>query len=77
MKSREGKTKKKYVETNGGTRDEILLEIQRDVNILLYIEAARQSEKVFSGEVCAQAVSLSTFSGISLSFFVESSPVSS
>lgn len=29
---------------------EILLEIQRDVNILLYIEPERQSEKVFPGE---------------------------
>lgn len=31
----------------------ILLEIQRDVNILLYIELARQSEKVFSSEARA------------------------
>jgi len=31
----------------------ILLEIQRDVNILLYIEPARQSKKVFSDEARA------------------------
>jgi len=32
----------------------ILLEIQSDVNILLYIELARQSEKVFSSEAKAR-----------------------
>jgi hypothetical protein len=45
----------------------ILLEIQRDVNILLYIEPARQSEKVFSGEARAASFS-SALSEISPSF---------
>lgn len=50
------KSEEKRVGTSGGTRMEervargdirgILFEIQRDVNILLYIEPERQSEKV-------------------------------
>lgn len=55
------KSEEKHVGTSGGTRMEervarddvrgILFEIQRDVNILLYIEPERQSEKVSPGEM--------------------------
>jgi len=56
------KSEEKHVGTSGGTRMELrvarvmfaeylLFEIQRDVNILLYIEPERQSEKVFPGKM--------------------------
>lgn len=56
------KSEEKHVGTSGGTRMELrvarvmfaeylLFEIQRDVNILLYIEPERQSEKVFPSKM--------------------------
>jgi len=70
MENPERDEEKTRDERLGGLSRGILLEIEQDVNILLYIEPTRQSEKVFPGEARASGA-VSALSKIP-PFFVKS-----